>query len=375
MAQGFSLKDQLFNADTVGRLGDHFEKAGVFDAAPFVTDVMAQIAPLELKARINMMADVLAGYLPDDFNAASDAILAALPPALDPTKTDDDFGHFIYAPLGVYVETQGIENHHERSLYLLEQITQRFSMEFSIRAFLNTHEAATLERMQDWVSHDSYHVRRLVSEGTRPKLPWGQGIGLSSDQTLPLLDQLYGDSTRFVTRSVANHLNDITKNDGAAVIDRLEAWQAAHGQKKLELDWIRKHALRGLIKSGDPAAMVHLGYAPNANVTVSDFSIAPNVVTIDDTVDVSLNITAAENTPLIVDYVIDFVKSNGKTAPKVFKLKQLEVQAGQTVSITKKHKFKGDATTFRLYPGAHRIHCQINGRVVQSLDFDLRSLP
>jgi len=372
MAQGFSLKDQLFNADTVGLLGDHFQKAGVFDAAPFVADVLAQMGPLELKERINLIADVLAGYLPNDFEAAADAIVAALPPALDPTKTDDDFGHFIYAPLGVYVETHGISDHHSRSLDLLEQLTQRFSMEFSIRAFLNTHEGATLERMQDWLRHDSYHVRRLVSEGTRPKLPWGKGIGLTQDQTLPLLEQLFSDQTRFVTRSVANHLNDITKKDGGAVIERLAAWQDAGGQAEAELDWMRKHALRGLIKAGDPDAMLHLGYRPDAPVNVTAFGILPENVQIDDTVEISLELTAAEDAPLIIDYVIDFVKSNGKTAPKVFKLKQLNAKAGKAVAISKKHKFKGDATTFRLYPGAHRIHCQVNGRILQSVDFDLR---
>ena len=372
MAQGFSLKDQLFNAQTVGLLGGHFEKAGVFDAAPFVHDVLAQMAPLELKARINLIAQILADYLPRDFVSAAAAIKAALPPALDPNKTDDDFGHFIYAPLGVFVETHGIADHCDQSLDLLSQITQRFSVEFSIRAFLNAHEAATLERMQDWITDDSYHVRRLVSEGTRPKLPWGQGVGLTHAQTLPLLDQLHGDKTRYVTRSVANHLNDISKNDATAVVDRLVAWQDAHMQAKPELDWMRKHALRGLIKAGDPGAMIHLGYRPDVAVDVTQFNISPAVVGIGEDAQIAVTLQVAKDAPLIIDYVVDFIKANGKTAPKVFKCKQLLAKAGAEVTIRKTHKFKGDATTFRLYPGAHRIHLQINGRIVRSLDFDLR---
>jgi 3-methyladenine DNA glycosylase AlkC len=372
MAQGFSLKDQLFNPETVGRLGDHFEKAGVFEAAPFTRDVLAQMGPLELKARINWIAEVLTVYLPDDFPAAADAILSALPPMLDPERSDDDFGHFIYAPLGVFVETHGIASYLDQSLDLLEEITQRFSMEFSIRAFLNTHEAATLERMQDWITHDSYHVRRLVSEGTRPKLPWGQGVGLTSSQTLPLLDQLHADKTRFVTRSVANHLNDISKNNANAVIERLSGWRETDAQTTRELDYMRKHALRGLIKGGHPAAMLHLGYRPDVDVTVTQLNIAPNPVCIDDTVAISFTVSVPKDAPLIVDYVIDFMKSNGKTAPKVFKCKQVNARANVPIKMNKNHKFKGDATTFRLYPGAHRIHVQVNGRIVQSLNFDLQ---
>ena len=108
MAAGYSLKDELFNAETVGHLGQLFEDAGIFDAQPFVDAVMPQMLPLELKARINCIADVLAEFLPSDFPSAAHAIRQALPPELDPTKTDDDFGHFIYAPLGVFVENVGI---------------------------------------------------------------------------------------------------------------------------------------------------------------------------------------------------------------------------------------------------------------------------
>ena len=371
MAEKFSLKDDLFNPDTVARLGQHFEDAGVFAAKPFVDQVLAGMAPLELKARINWIAEVLADHLPAEFPAAADAIGAALPPPLDPRLRDDDFGHFIYAPLGVYVENHGLEGYLDQSLDLLAAITQRFSMEFSIRAFLNRYPDETLERMHDWISHDHYHVRRLVSEGTRPKQPWGQGIGLTAQQTLPLLDQLHGDRTRFVTRSVANHLNDITKSSPGLVLDRLATWQKQDDQSAKELLWMRKHALRGLIKAGHPGAMTHLGYQPTVKVTVSDFSITPDTVARGDAAQVSVTLTTRHDAPLIVDYVIDFVKSNGKTAPKVFKLKVLDAKAGKPVTLTKRHVFKDNATTFTLHPGPHRAHVQVNGRVIASEPFTL----
>ncbi|WP_373635542.1 hypothetical protein [Yoonia sp. SS1-5] len=371
MAEKFSLKDDLFNADTIGRLAGHFEAAGVFDAAPFVADVMAALAPLELKARINLIAEVLGRYLPDDFTAAAAAIEGALPPPLDPTRTDDDFGHFIYAPLGVFVEAHGLEHHRDRSLDLLEALTQRFSMEFSIRAFLNRWQGETLERMQDWLAHDHYHVRRLVSEGTRPRLPWGQNVGLTEAQTLPLLDRLHADPTRFVTRSVANHLNDITKKNPDAVLDRLADWQSKGLQADKELDWMQRHALRGLIKAGHPATMAHLGYRQDLPLADIQLSMTPTDLTRGDTAEIAVSFICQDDAPLIVDYVVDFMKANGKTAPKVFKMKVLKAKAGQLISLNKRHHFKDTATTFKLYPGAHVLHLQVNGRIIASTPFAL----
>lgn len=370
MAKGDSLADQLFNRDTVGQLADHFDDAGVFSAGPFVTDVMDRLHDLELKARINHIADVLARHLPADFNAAVQAIQTALPPQLDPALEDDDFGHFIYAPLGVFVENHGLEGDISTSLNLLEALTMRFSMEFSIRAFLNQHQAETMQRITSWATHDNYHVRRLASEGTRPRLPWGHNVGLTTDDTLPILDVLHTDQTRFVTRSVTNHLNDITKTNPDAVIERLDQWVAAGKQSEKELTWMRKHALRGLIKAGHPAAMRHLGYSPGIPIDDAKVSV-PKTVKRGEKVNIAVDFTPLDTAPMIVDYVVDYVKSNGKTAPKVFKLKVLEGNSNQSVTIAKSHHFNDNASTFRLYAGAHAVHLQINGRIIASADFDL----
>ena len=371
MAQGFSLKDDLFNADTVGRLAGYFEGAGVFAAAPFEARVMAQMPPLELKARINMIAEVLSEFLPPDFEQAAEAIEQALPPPLDPTKTDDDFGHFIFAPLGVYVENHGLEAHLSRSLLLIEALTQRFSMEFSIRAFLNRWPTEVMAQMEAWACHDNYHVRRLVSEGTRPRLPWGQNIGIGADETLPLLDVLHEDRTRYVTRSVANHLNDVAKTDPDAVIARLMRWRNGGQQEASELAWMARHALRGLIKAGHPGAMSHLGYAPDVVLSEAQITIVPPDLDIGDAAQVDVKLQSVTDTPLIIDYVIDFVKANGSRAPKVFKMKVLDAKAGQAITLSKRHLFKKGATTFTHYPGSHRVHLQVNGRKVDFADFTL----
>lgn len=370
MADRFSLKDHLFNAETVALLGGQFAAAGVFRADPFVRDVMARMPPLELMARVQMIAAVLADHLPRDFPAAADAIAAALPPPLDPGLSDDDFGHFIHAPLGVFVENHGLEDHRDRSLDLLAEITQRFSMEFSIRAFLNRWPDATLERMQDWAGHDHYHLRRLVSEGTRPRLPWGRAVRLDPAQTLPLLDRLYADRARFVTRSVANHLNDLTRTAPDLVIGRLRAWQDTGAQGADELAWMRKHALRTLVKAGHRGAMQHLGYGVDLPVTVSQLAVTPTVAR-GEAAEITLTVTVPQDAPLIVDYIIDFVKADGTTASKVFKLKTLTAKAATPVTLTKRHLFKDGATTFTLYPGLHRVQVQVNGMIVGAQNFTL----
>ena len=370
MAQGFSLKDHLFNADTVGGLARRFGAAGVFDPAPFQAEVMAELPALELKARITLIAQVLARHLPRAFPQAVQAIRAALPPPLDPTLRDDDFGEFIYAPLGVYVEDHGLSDHFDLSLDLIEDLTQRFSMEFSLRSCLNHDPAATLARLRDWAGHPHYHVRRLVSEGTRPRLPWGQSVPLTPGDTLPLLDLLHADPTRYVIRSVANHLNDLTRTTPDAVLAHLTAWRDAGRQDAGERDWMARHALRNLVKAGHPGALAHLGYDPDLDLT-AQVSITPQDLPIGASACITAQITPAADAPLLVDYVIDFVKANGTSAPRVFKLKTLTARAGKTVTLTKTHAFKKGATTFTHYPGAHGLRLQVNGRIVAETRFAL----
>lgn len=369
MASGFSLKDQLFNREKVRYLAGLFSAAEAgFDAEAFEAQVMAELPALELKQRIALIAQVLADHLPAALTEAAPILLKALPPPLDPGKTDDDFGDFIFAPLGEYVAARGLEAHRDLSLDLLEEITQRFSMEWAIRPFLNRWPDEVLARMQDWAGHSSYHVRRLVSEGTRPRLPWGEAVGLALGAPLPLLDRLHGDGARFVTRSVANHLNDIAKKDPDLVMDRLQHWHQAGQQQRKELDWMTGHALRGLVKAGHPRAMEMLGYDPDLAL---DARIrVPDSVRIGGALDFSCRLDGAAGAPVLVDYILHFQRPGGKTSAKVFKLKQAKISGG-TLELGKKHKLKGDATTFKLVPGPHRVELMVNGKVRAEAAFEL----
>ncbi len=370
MAQNFSLKDQLFNADKTRYLASLFGDAEPsFDAQAFETQVMSRLPDLELKERITWIAECLEQAFPGELPEVSPVLLKALPPPLDPTRTDDDFGDFIFAPLGEWVASTGMD-HPDLALDVIEELTQRFSMEWAIRPFLNSQPDLVIKRMQDWCDHDSYHVRRLVSEGTRPRLPWGQSVGLDLTDPLPLLDRLHDDTTRYVTRSVANHLNDITKKDPDMVLDRLQSWQAVGRQNEDELNWMTGHTLRGLVKAGHPEAMKMLGYDPDAEIAVSiDLK---GDARIGDALEFSVELKGIGSQPVLVDYIIHFQRPGGKTSPKVHKLKQSALQDGM-LRLDKRHKLKADATTFKLVPGAHLLEIQVNGKVRAGVDFDLRA--
>ncbi len=363
---GFSLKDQLFNEGKVRYLAGLFGSA--IDEARFVGEVMAKLPALELKARIVHISEVLAGHLPEDFAKAAGVIEASLPAPLDPTKTDDDFGDFIFAPLGAYVAKHGL-NDLEVALPLLKEITKRFSVEFDIRHFLNAHPEAVMAELAHWAEDENYHIRRLVSEGTRPTLPWGVKVGLSLDAPIGLLDRLYYDKTRYVTRSVANHLNDITKKDPDLVLHTLARWRTAGKQVVAELDWMERHALRTLVKKGHQGTLMRLGYRAAPEIVVeADFSEA---VVIGEVGVLEVSIEALRDERLMVDYVIEFVKANGARRPKVFKLKKLDIRAGERVVLTKNHRFLKGASTFTHFAGTQMIYMQINGQRFGEQEFEL----
>lgn len=370
MASGYSLKDQLFNLEKTRYLAGLFAGAAPdFQAARFEAEVMAGLLPLELKARLNWIAEVLGRHLPGPLPEVAPILLRALPPPLDPAKTDDDFGDFIFAPLGEFVVARGLSDHPELALDLLAELTQRFSMEWAIRPFLNQHQALTLERMQDWTRHPSYHVRRLVSEGTRPRLPWGQGVTLALTDPLPLLDHLHRDPTRYVTRSVANHLNDIAKKDPDMVLDCLERWQGMGLQQDKELNWLTAHACRGLVKSGHGRALRLLGYDPEVEVTVN-LALKGEKVRIGGYVEFGVEVSGVSDVPVIIDYIITFHRVSGKSSQKVFKIKNSHLKDGK-LNIEKRHRLKGDATTFKLHPGPHLLQILVNGQVRAQRSFDL----
>ncbi|QDV45686.1 hypothetical protein Enr13x_55650 [Stieleria neptunia] len=370
---GFSLKDQLFNRERIEYLAGLFADADSrFDSGRFVRESMKGLSRLELKERIVHLAERLEKHLSPDFAVAAKQITDALPPPLDPQKTDDDFGDFIFAPLGEFVVRNGLEKKHvHRSLRTLKALTQRFSMEDAIRAFLNEHPERTLKELQKWSTDKHYHVRRLVSEGTRPRLPWSKRLVIEVTTPLPLLDPLHADPTRYVTRSVANHLNDLAKTHPGLVLETLHRWKKTAEQDENELRWMSKHALRTLVKQGSAEALGFLGFRPDPQIDVTGYKLERSKIRPGEAIELSFTISAGRDESLMVDYVVDFVKANGTTAPKVHKLKQLDLRKGQSKSIRKRHVLRANATTYTLYPGTHHVTLQINGKPFGTQSFEL----
>lgn len=371
----FSLKDQLFNKAKVEYLADLFVKSDrTFMKKEFVEEVMKKLLKLELKERIVWIAEVLEEHLPKRFEVASKIIIKALPPPLDPKKTDDDFGDFIFAPLGEYVVRNGLKKEFLTEAFAtLHALTQRFSMEDATRSFINTFPKEILAFYKKWLMDENYHVRRLVSESTRPLLPWSRRLSLHISTPTVFLDALHSDKTRYVTRSVANHLNDISKSRPEIVLELLQAWQKKGKQNKEELLWMTKHALRTLVKRGNTDALSLLGFEGEVRAKVEQFSLKATSKKIapGGTLSFSFTMVGMTEENLLIDYIIDFVKAKGHTKPKVFKLKKLCIKKGERVHIVKNHRLLADATTFTLHKGIHTLTLQINGKKCNSTTFSI----
>jgi 3-methyladenine DNA glycosylase AlkC len=372
VAERFSLKDHLFNERTIEQLAkEHADALPQFNADQFRSEALGGLAERELMARLEWIATCVERQLSPDFNRMAEELEAAMPPPLSPEKRDDDFGQFIHAIPGILAVRHGLETHRARAMVLLYEATQRFSMEFYIRPFLNRWPEETLAALSVWAEDDHYHVRRLVSEGTRPKLPWAKAVTLTPDQTLPLLDKLHADPARFVTRSVANHLNDLSKSVPERVLAKLSLWREYGSQNPKELDWMTRHALRTLIKKGHSGAMAALGYRGDVDVVATVTLDAPGVK-IGDALRFGVTVRSEQKLPVLVDYRVVFARPGGKTAEKVFKLKQGQSAPGKPFSVQKTHKIKADATTFTWHPGPHLLVVQVNGVDRASIDFDVR---
>lgn len=369
----FSLKDLLFNEAKVKRLALEIKAVHPpFAYTTFVREVVSAFPEQELMERIMGIRDALKRHLPADYPDAVSVILKALPVALDNSKSDDDFGEFIYAPYSYFVAEYGCQKKFLKvSLEALEEITKRFSAEASLRSFINTFPNETYLVVAKWANSQEYHVRRLASEGTRPALPWAKKIKYELDKVLPIIDTLHADKTRYVTRSVANHLNDVSKFVPEEVLARLELWNGAKRQSQSELKFITNHALRTLVRMGDVRALKLHGY--NNTKVAAKLELTKTEVKVGDQIEFLLTLTNQEKLPanLLVHYVIYFKKANGSLSPKVFLAKKLKLNPGESVKIKKSHSLK-PMTTRVLHTGEHLLEVRVNGQKVATKKFVLK---
>lgn len=340
-----------------------------FNAKAFQKDAERGLDELELKARVHHLIAVLHRHYDLPFKKLSKH-LQDLPDVWDRGSAVDNKAGFAAWPLIDYVAAHGLQ-HPKEALQTLEKLTPMFSAEFAIRPFIRQHTDVTYTKLLEWCEHPSEHVRRLASEGSRPRLPWGMRLPQFIDNPEPLvgiLEKLKTDESLYVRRSVANNLNDISKDNPAWMINLCETWLTDSNE---HTDWIVKHALRSLVKAGDVRVFPLLGYAAKPSVTVSDITLNKKRIAVGGSIGFSCIITGGKKAQnLVVDYVVYFMKANGKLAPKVFKLKNIVLAANETITITKNHSFK-PITTRRYYAGAHQLAIQINGKEVARSDFYL----
>ena len=370
----FSLKDELYNLQKVEMIAREIQEVyPSFESSDFTKEVVESFPTLELKERIYHIRNMLYKYLPKDYNEAVNVLLEALPPELDNAKTDDDFGDFIYAPYSEYVTTYGCnEEQLDFSLQSLREITKRFSVEFAIRDFINTYPKQTLAMLEDCAKSDNYHERRLASEGLRGKLPWAKKLSIEYHKPLRHLELLYADKTRYVTRSVANHLNVISKIDPPLVLKTLKRWKKSNKQEPKEMAFIVNHALRTLVKQGDKEALAMLGYDKNPPIELKSVMLNTSSVRVGEALEFEIEMMALDEVKLMVDYVMHFCTKRGTLSPKVHKLKKMSLKKGEHSVLKKKHPFKANMTTRTLYAGEHVLELQINGTIVHSESFELR---
>ncbi len=368
--QNFQVRD-VFNESVVRRWSAVLASAwNGFDEKGFCETVLAQLPSLSFSGRAALIRDSLGAYLPQEYPRALKIILKALPPEM----TNDDlegYDNFIIMPQNDFVAKYGLE-HYDLSMRALYEMTKRFSAEGAIRAFILRYPEETMSTLAKWAEDKNPHVRRLASEGTRPRLPWTMQLKPFIENPRPvlaILEKLKTDPNLMVRRSVANNLNDIAKDNPDLVVKILKRWSKI---KDDGTQWLIRHAARTLVKQGNREALAVLGFEANVAVEVSGLKISPVHVKMGGEMTFSFEIKSkskqAQN--LVIDYVVHHVKANGKRTPKVFKLTSRELGAGERVQISKRHSFRPISTRV-YYAGKHRLEIQVNGVVMAGVDFGL----
>jgi len=359
MAEPF--KDGL-GADAVDRIGASLARTVPdFPVQAFTASALDGIFELELKDRVRHLVAVLHEFLPRDF-AETAIILTRLKDNWIAGDPEDRLRGFAAWPVIDYIGEHGL-SHPVEALAALRELTSFFSAEFAIRRFIIEHPDTTFHHLHEWTDDPDEHVRRLVSEGSRPRLPWGQQLPAIIEDpsvTLDLLEKLKDDRSEYVRRSVANHLNDISKDHPDTVVDICRRWHKDAGPERL---WIIRHATRTLVKAGHPSVFGLLGFTDKPRLELESLSLSRQVIRLGESVEFSLCLKSLGNVPqkVVVDYAVHHVKANGKTSPKVFKLRTLEIAPGATMEIVKRHAIR-PITTRRYYPGEHAIEVLVNGK-------------
>ncbi|WP_415948349.1 DNA alkylation repair protein [Streptomyces sp. KLOTTS4A1] len=356
--------DELLDADTVAALARCLTRAGGGIAMRETRGCGAALDGLSFTERVAVVKNAVLADLPADYPAFAKVLRGAL--------RDGDFTGWMIFPVTEAVAVRG-QDAFEPALALLAELTPRLTAETAVRPFLRADLERALRVVASWTGHPDLHVRRLASEGTRPRLPWAPRLPeLIADPgpSLPLLDALYRDDSEYVRRSVANHLNDISRDHPDIATDVAARWLSAPAPTTARLV---RHGLRTLVKSGHAGALTLLGHSPDSPVAVEGPHVHTPEIRVGDFLVFDCSVTNAHDRTanLVIDYVVHHVKANGSRTPKVFKLTTRSLAPGETWRATRRHSFK-PISTRRYHPGVHLVQLQVNGRPHGEAAFTLR---
>ncbi|GAA0394829.1 hypothetical protein Acor_64450 [Acrocarpospora corrugata] len=347
----------MINAGSVGVLADGIAAVWKpFSRAAFVRGALAGLAGLELKDRVRHVARMLHEALPLPFADAAEVLRGSA----GQVRLDLWSGW----PATEHVATHGVE-HLDESMATLAVLTPHSTAEFAVRPLLERHHLDAMKIMYDWAHSPDEHLRRLASEGTRPRLPWGSRVRwlMEPGPALPILDALRDDPSEYVRRSVANHVNDIAKDHPEVAIDLLARWRESGGS---HIERTLRHAARGLIKAGHPRALTLMGASPGAG-TVDDLTLHDTEVVTGNHLRFTVTLTTDHPGPIILKYAIRRDNSH-----RVFHLAERpSMQPGHPLTITKSHSFR-PVTTRNEPPGPRTLEIVINGTVRASAPFLLK---
>ncbi len=367
----------FFNPELVGHMADQFTRQrGSFDKQLFLTMSLDNFDQLELKERSNQIAAALKASLPGDFRQACAILTGSLRPTEEKEQVAAELhpagvGGWAVMPMCDYVADAGIDDF-DFAMDVLKEMTKRSSAEFAVRPLLTADMDRAMKHVERWSTDKSLHVRRLASEGIRPRLPWGMRLSMFVEDPapiLPILETLKDDPEEYVRRSVANNLNDIAKDHPDIVAAIARQWLSGSPDKNRVR--LVRHACRSLIKSGHQPTLDALGYKP-AQAALYAFELNRDTVGFGESIEFSaqLKSTADHDQDLIIDYIIHHQKANGTTTPKVFKWKNARLSKGAGLGLKKTHAFKA-ITTRKYHPGRHIIEIQANGKSLGRKEFIL----
>ncbi len=325
---------------------------------------------LELKARMRRISEVLSVFFDSDFDKAYIQILGLVSELKKLGHVENDFLSMFIPD---YIELYGLE-YYDLSVKLFEEVTKFTSCEFAVRPFLIEYPEKMQKQMLAWSKHEHENVRRFSTEGIRPRLPWAMALPVYKKDPaviLPILENLKNDESLFVRKSVANNLNDISKDNPEVVIEIFKRWQR---ENNIFTNWIIKHGARTLLKKGDKEVLKIFGYEFSEDmIDFSAFAISnkEKKVSIGNYLQFSFKIVPKKDMLIRLEYAIYFLKANGDLSKKVFKISEKKYQSRNEIIVTKRHSFK-IISTRKYYTGEHKLAIIVNGNEFNSLDFILQ---